>query len=306
VLTLSNAIATPPSYDPATLTQLGAIYTSDGDLVTAAQRPWMAAWKHGDDARLDPNTPVVTTLKRAAYGRRYYGHFGHFLLETVPSLYQAVPLEHVILCHSNPAGWAPGWAEARFRGYLLQALEIAPERIHLVGDVTRIENLIVPPLEVPPISGKVGPIYMEATAKVREYAVAGSAASASRIYLSRRSFVGGSHRLLENEEELEAMLERHGFEIVTPETLPIADQIRLIANAEYVAGVDGSALHLCGFMRRGAKVLIVETRPFTTQRAINQAIGLTTVTAPAPLVRKEEHVSVYRVDVAAIESRLDV
>jgi capsular polysaccharide biosynthesis protein len=305
VLSLTNAVATPASYDDATLTQLGAIYTSDGDLVRSAQRPWMAAWKHRDDPRFDTQTPMAETLERAVYGGRYYGHFGHFLLETVPTLYQAAPHDGVIICHPNPAVWAPEWLAARFRGYLLESLQIAPERIHLISTLTRIESLTVPALETPPISGQVGPIYIEACARVRDYALAGGTASASKIYLSRRSFVGGSNRLVENEDELEALFERRGFDIIVPEKLPIADQIRAVANADYVAGVDGSALHLCGFMQPGATVLIIETRPFKTQRAINEAIGLTTLTSAAPFVRREEDVAVYRADLADAERRLN-
>jgi capsular polysaccharide biosynthesis protein len=242
------------------------------------------------------------SIERAVYGGRYFAHFGHFLLETAPALYQAAPHAQVISCHPNPAAWQPAWITARFRGFILEALAIAPERIHLIQQTTRFGELMVPPLEAGPVTRVVGPNYIAASAKIRDYALAhGETPQAQRIYLSRRQFTGGSYRALENEAALEDMLGRRGFMIVIPEQLPIDEQIRTVANADFVVGIDGSALHLCGFMRPGGAVLMIETRPFPVQRAINKALGLKTLTAPASFVRKEEGVDLYTTDIATIE-----
>lgn len=305
MLHLADAFATPASYDEGTRTQQGGVYTSAGDLVQSALRPtYGLAWKNADPATLRSDVQVAdaVSVESAVYAGRFYAHFGHFLLESVPSLYQAAPHAETIACHPNPATWQPVWITARFRGFLLEALGIAAERIHLIQQPTHFAKLIVPPLEAGPVTRAVGPNYIAASAKIREYALAhGPAHDAQRIYLSRRMFTGGSYRALENEAALEEMLARHGFSIVIPEQLPIEEQIRTIASAELVVGVDGSALHLCGFMHAGGAVLIIETRPFPVQRAINKALGLSTFTAPASFVRKEEGVDFYTTDVAAIE-----
>jgi capsular polysaccharide biosynthesis protein len=151
--------------------------------------------------------------------------------------------------------------------------------------------------------GAVGRNYIAATAQMRAYALAEGAAPTGRVYLSRRMFEGGSHRAVANEVKLEELFARHGFSVVMPEQLPIGDQIRALANADFVAGLDGSAMHLCGFMRAGAKVLIIESRPFPAQGAINRALGLETLTAPTRFVGKEDGVDLYAADLAAV-SRL--
>jgi capsular polysaccharide biosynthesis protein len=132
--------------------------------------------------------------------------------------------------------------------------------------------------------GVVGPTFIAACGKIRDYALAQAPAPGGRVYLSRRLFDGGSYRAVENEDALEKVFAAHGFTVIAPEQLPMGDQIRAVANADFVAGIDGSAMHLCGFMRANAKVLIIETRPFPVQRAINHALGLTTLTAPARFV----------------------
>ena len=55
------------------------------------------------------------------------------------------------------------------------------------------------------------------------------------------------------------------------------DQILLVAGAEFVAGIDGSAMHLCGFMRRGSTAVVIETRPSTAFAHLNRAVGVRTV-----------------------------
>lgn len=303
-----NAFLTPAFYDDATHTQLGGVYTSAGQLVESALRPYMGAWKHVDPPFLDAakRAEASVELGQAVYAGRYFSHFGHFLLETAPALREAARYAETIACHPNPAAWNRPWVPAGFRGYMLKALAIAPERIHLVEAPTRIAHLTVPAQERPPITGVVGPKYIETCAAVRAYALSEGPVKRGSVYLSRRSFVGGSHRKVENEAELEAMLEKRGFSIVIPEKLPMSEQIRAVADADCVAGIDGSALHLCAFMRPGANVLIIETRPFPTQRAINKAIGLLTVGCPAAHVRKEGTVSVYRVDIDAVTRTLEV
>ena len=60
-----------------------------------------------------------------------------------------------------------------------------------------------------------------------------------KILLSRRR---QKLRRLANEEALEPVFERHGFEITTPETLPHSGQVHLIMQSRAIAGVEGAAL----------------------------------------------------------------
>lgn len=60
-----------------------------------------------------------------------------------------------------------------------------------------------------------------------------------RLYISRRDV--GKRRVL-NEEELEPMLQEHGFEIIIPSEHSLEEQIRLFRRAEMVIGPHGAGL----------------------------------------------------------------
>jgi Capsular polysaccharide biosynthesis protein len=61
-----------------------------------------------------------------------------------------------------------------------------------------------------------------------------------KIYLSRKNYL---RRQLINEDACENLFKKYGFTIITPETLPYSEQIRLFSNASHIAGPVGSALH---------------------------------------------------------------
>ncbi len=84
--------------------------------------------------------------------------------------------------------------------------------------------------------------------------VVGPPQGPSRIFLARKEF---RHRKLVNHGEIEALAEAHGFAIVYPEDFDFAGQARLLRNARFVAGPEGSAFFLCLFLDQGAKICIL-------------------------------------------------
>jgi len=84
-------------------------------------------------------------------------------------------------------------------------------------------------------------------------------AGGRRIYCSR---AGTRHRHMTNEPEIAAVLARHGFESVRPETLPFAQQIELFAQAEAVFALHGSALTNIVFSPPGTVVIELQAEEF--------------------------------------------
>lgn len=75
----------------------------------------------------------------------------------------------------------------------------------------------------------------------------GAAASGpSKVYLTR-SLLKAHERSASEEIELEDRLRREGFEIVAPERVAFADQVRMFNSATWIAGTIGSAFHTCLF-----------------------------------------------------------
>ncbi len=73
--------------------------------------------------------------------------------------------------------------------------------------------------------------------RARDFDVAG------KLYLSRSRLPPGCRRLAE-EPLLEQELHRRGWSVIYPETLPLTQQLRLLAEAKIIAGCIGSAMHL--------------------------------------------------------------
>ncbi|WP_151720968.1 glycosyltransferase family 61 protein [Gemmobacter serpentinus] len=81
-----------------------------------------------------------------------------------------------------------------------------------------------------------------------------------RIFLSRLAHTrSGSYRGLMNEEELIAGLRGLDFEIIDPETLPFAEQIRLMRAADVVVGLGGAGMFNAVFCRPGTKLVDIES-----------------------------------------------
>jgi len=93
-------------------------------------------------------------------------------------------------------------------------------------------------------------------------------ATPERVFLARRD---SQHRRMTNRISIEAIAEARGFSIVYPDTLDIFEQIRLIRQARYLLGPEGSAFFLGFFARPGLQVCILN-HPHTA--------GLPLITGP--------------------------
>lgn len=115
--------------------------------------------------------------------------------------------------------------------------------------------------------------YVSATAKeswntiAAYYDQASSLVGLEKMYISRRRV---KSRSLLNEAECEEVFIRHGFNVIHPQELSLADQIRLFAEARYIAGPVGSGMHNVVFSRHpGAlKTLFLAPRDFASLSAI--------------------------------------
>lgn len=73
----------------------------------------------------------------------------------------------------------------------------------------------------------------------------------------RRIFIGRKHkgRKLVNQGEIMEYLSAHNFEVVYPEDLSFAQQVKIFNESEYIVGPNGSAFSNVIFCKRGAKVV---------------------------------------------------
>ena len=119
---------------------------------------------------------------------------------------------------------------------------IAAERIYYSNASYRVDRLLLPPR----LSGfsLADNMLLSGFLRERILAAAGELSGAKRCYVRR---VGV--RRIANEEDILPLLEEFGFEIMTPEDLPLKEQYRYMSNAE------------CSIMAHGANSTLTLAQP---------------------------------------------
>ncbi len=136
----------------------------------------------------------------------------------------------------------------RFQAELLDRLGIPAERCLRYPHV-RAAELVVP--SVPDAHLRTPPWIVPWLRA--HFLPSGTATPSRRLYVTRGA---SKHtRRVDNEAELLQALEPHGFVRVDPGELPVAEQIRLFAEAQCVVGAHGAGLTNIAFCPPGAAVV---------------------------------------------------
>lgn len=92
-----------------------------------------------------------------------------------------------------------------------------------------------------------------------------------RIFISRKE-----RRRVINEDELVAVLSEFGFKSIAPESLSVAEQVSLFANAEVVIGAHGAALTNTVFCSPGTKLIEIFAPDYVNPcyRKLSSQVGL--------------------------------
>ena len=286
---------------------LGAVYDSTGALVKESQRYPDNKYQARDPATLTEamqGRAAQIHLPRAAYLGHAFTHFGHFLVETVPSLLwvDLVDNDLPLLFHPfDPAG-EDVFTQRAHGAECLRLLGISPQRIVMVRDDIAVDDLLLAPRAYDIHRGPRFDFRHVYRALREAASLEGDGEGAQRVYLSR-SRLRPRQRRLAREKAVERHMRWRGFTILHPELTSFAAQIRAVAGAEMVAGVDGSALHLSAFMRPGSRMLVLETTRRRNVRFLNALMEIETIWVPtmAPHSRARRR----RLDPRQLDAALD-
>jgi hypothetical protein len=202
----------------------------------------------------EPDDVVATErLDRAVYGGFLFAHYGHFLLESLGRLWPEVLADVPVMWIAGTAPEMTPWMTE-----MLDLLQVPDDRIVVNnGGPIEVAELLVadPGFEVQRFLHP----WFRSRLEIRDAArVSGS----SRIWLSRSAL--GSLAGVAEECEIEAQLADHGWTVVHPETLPLGEQIDLLAGASHLAGIEGSAFHTLLFVRGYRGTIDLVTRHGST------------------------------------------
>jgi capsular polysaccharide biosynthesis protein len=206
--------------------------------------------------------PATSSLDGPHYLLDTYvpGHFGHALTDQVGHLWgwEAARQRHPDLraLLFTPAGQAL----AAWEWDLLEAGGVETDRVVVAHEPTRVELLVTSS----PMFGM--PQYVH-PAIAKTYAVVGSALAdrapgapgPRRLFCSRRP----GKRTCHNAAEVEALFAGHGFTVVLPEDHPLPEQVRMVRDAEVVAGFAGSGMFQISFAGGPKHVVLVGSESYT-------------------------------------------
>jgi|LakMenEpi03Aug12_release.lakeMendotaPanAssembly.Ray.scaffolds.fasta_scaffold431500_1 capsular polysaccharide biosynthesis protein len=246
--------------------QEGAIYTLLGNIVPESIR------KSGidGDAIIDTNPiklsifKVISLCVTCIFNRRivinsyylgpWFSSLGHFLIESITRINSKML--------SRKAKWVFHTMDSSplhqqifpYQEKLLSIIGVRKDRILLLIDKPYLlfNTSIV-------IENAVFPKELKSSAlEVINLVKSSNNSNADfgdRVYLSRQKLPKNQRRLPDDLSVfLENLFKSCGFQIIHPQELEILDQISAVSKARYIAGPQGSALHLSIFCESGTKI----------------------------------------------------
>jgi hypothetical protein len=206
-------------------------------------------------------TPVADVVPGrwlfAGIGRH---HFGHFIVETLIRHWALGAyrdgLDGIVIIPKQGMDFSVA-LRRRYGAFLEMMSEGLP--LHIAEHPTRFETLLLPTPGFGPLGWVKGTgiFRRETRARVARHI---RPEGGRKLYISRAKLRKPEKRLHE-EERIEALLARAGYDIFRPERHSIAEQLARYMAADTVIGGDGSAFHLAAFgMPRGARVGLIQRR----------------------------------------------
>ena len=192
--------------------------------------------------------PILQRDERiVVLGAQSHGNYSHWLVESLARVLLFAPLDDGSRRYLTPP--LTDWQRETLELVGLDAARILeldcpqllrfPEAIAVSRAITSLASLI--PRAVAALAGLAEAHAPRVGHRRRR-----------RIYSSRAQ---ANMRHVSNEAELVELLERHGFEVLYPETLTVREQIECFAEAEAVLAVHGSGLTNIVFCDPGTQVI---------------------------------------------------
>ncbi|MCJ9428950.1 glycosyltransferase family 61 protein [Kordiimonas marina] len=160
-----------------------------------------------------------------------FPHYGHFLLESLSRLW-------VIRQNPDiPLVWLGVHNQHDFIQMQQEIFELFGLRnpMHLITEQTEVEELVVPEAGYI-INSK----FTDAQAEALRLVGPTELTPGKKVWLSRSKLKSA---IIHNEPALEDILAANGWILYHPEEHSIAEQLAMLADAELIAGVEGSAFH---------------------------------------------------------------
>jgi hypothetical protein len=243
---LSGALVVPPPKGDANrAVQKSGVLDADGAFV-----PNSITWRNTNQFNLEPPRPEAANIKTLPgsymFAGPLFGHFGHFLVESICRLWAVDHLKDKI----NGILFVP-----KFQSHPQRLMDEYRPLIKMLGvdvpcitieDPTCVETLYVP-------QQGFGMFEMiEGAPEFRDWVKSRGGKGvtpqgAKKIYVSRSALPPARGGLL-GEKRLEALLEAEGYSVFHPQKHKFEQQIAAYKAATHIISMDGSPLHMAALV----------------------------------------------------------
>lgn len=196
-----------------------------------------------------PKGKIEVREERVVFGGVLYGHYGHMLMDGLSRMWwfaqnSNTPLKLVFVL-------MPG-ESSRMAQELLRLMGLDESRYEIIDRPTQFSSVLVPDEGVFSLEGKAYRQWLDLFNLIRNRCVEGSDIEPKeRIYLTRTQLPNNDGV---GEEYYEKLFLSYGYEVIAPETLPLADQVKLYACAKEIACTMGTLSHAALFATDGARL----------------------------------------------------
>lgn len=255
---IAGGLVVPPQKPTGARQLPSGVLTADGSFVEQSISWSNAAQPVNSPPVLTPDTEILDLPGRYIFGGIYYGHFGHFIVESLARIWALDAVgEAVDGMIFTPK--TPRITQHHVRHYrdLLTAFGVDLP-IEIAHEVTRVENLHVPR------QGFGMYDLIEGSSEFRDFINrhAGRnvpAEGPERLYVSRLLLPPHRGSIL-GEYKIEEYLAEEGYQMFHPQKASQNEQIARYRAARYVIGTDCSPLHLLGYVGDAGQKAAVLTR----------------------------------------------
>lgn len=264
---IDNAKSTVSQLDLKTRNMPINIFNCEGELVKSSHHfrgPRHDFFKYDETAVFDTSNSSEIVAGDTIYLGWLIPHYGHFLMETLSRLWVLELLEgrksYKFLFNFYKDGndfiKSKRWAEE-----FLLSFGINKEDIIFADNNYEYERLVIPQQSLILHSSVNVKSQYYIWNKIKEYFKPEDSSGKRKVYLSRK-LLKKEKRRLANEEEVEKVFSKFGFEIIYPEQISLKEQVELLHQSNVVVGPSGSALHNAAFMQEGSLLISLTTTEF--------------------------------------------
>jgi capsular polysaccharide biosynthesis protein len=266
---LNECLLVPTRLDPSHPSPLhacfGGIYDRDGALVDSAKvirSSGIVAFS--DQPRLEQPQDEHYLAEDFIYGGILYGHYGHFLLESLARSWFFGEAPHKRILFHKP----PMFGLQEYHRSLLGLGGVPEDRVVFVDRPTRVRSLVVPKVafRVVAYAHRVFKRYFDGIAAKFTGAPLSETIYVSRSQLNTNVSVG--------EQELEEVLRKARFKVIYPEDMAVPEQVEIFARGTRFMGITGSGMHNLAFAQGNVDAIyLVRTPDFRNYTIMDEVVG---------------------------------